>query len=1196
MLREAGDGDRFTRYFEPDMAIAGGVGQVFPSFKQVLPPQTGLASIVLKHGTKTLDTRVVSANAPTVTLLAPNGGETISDTFQAQWQAGDADGDPLTFSLQISRDGGTGWLPITRDITGTTYTLDAAYLPGTDHARLRVIASDGVRTGTDSSDADFTVPNHAPQLRITRPGDGSYHRADSLLFLTAEAQDREDQDIAAQIRWNSDHDGALGSGREVMARTLSVGTHTITAVVTDTGGLTVTAAVDITITAPIPPPSACTDWLTNGDFESSSWESWSHGGNPEPLITAEGLVTGTHALLLGNAGITDTAGLSWARQMVTLPEDTVHAQLSFRYRTGSRDRSADYDWFLAAVTTGDEQPLQPLRFHGGQSVSQTVTADLSQYAGQTIGLLFAVRNDGQSGNTWAFVDDVSLCVSAAPSPGEAQNTCWLPDNQGDYAPAGLPDFDQRQSFAWRTATGRWSYDGPVAVADLLWWRDSAEESGSTPPPTASDSYSLVESYGTWDDHDAQNVQPLIGDLATRMFTDQNHPGTDLDNLVAGLNTYLGSMGLADEYTLTLRKSPSFDWVRAEAKQNLEVLLLLGFWEQQPGGWKRLGGHYTAVSGASCTADGIIFSDPFRNYAEAGLPGQVAPPGTHGHAIAPPYTIHNDAAYVSHDRYGIMRTATGWGPQGYARNYDDIVNFAGLNFVPAQESARASAYLGGEIVTLADYALVLVPRSDRVNLQLSPDTNRIRAGQSFDVEIEVSAGAQTVDGVNAYLDFDPAALMVVDASGDPATQIVPGTVLTTVVTNTVDNPGGQIAYVATGEPAAGRFRVALVRFKAITATAGTTVTWSLAAPRQSDVTAGGVSVLDVVQGSSVIAGPAAVLTGTATMQGRPVPPDSSWNVPLLLTLSRPNERGPAYVFGTASDDSGAFAMPDAVAPGRYRLRLKGLHTLRNFLPITLTHGLNSANVETLLEGDARNDNRVDVRDVSLLAAAYGKSQGQPGFDPRADFNEDNTADAADLALLQTNFGRRGDVLVGVPTSGLTIQAAAKEPETLDLRVDSLTLTGTVSLRLVPAAALVSAGDVITVDVVAGAGAQPVDAVEIHLDFDPTLLQVVDASGTPATQVQPGTALPIVLGNAVDPVRGRVDFVASSVGSSPASGQFTIARVRFKALQLGQAEVRFSLSSWRSTEIISQGASVLGDVEAAEFVIVGAEKAYLPVIVK
>ena len=644
----------------------------------------------------------------------------------------------------------------------------------------------------------------------------------------------------------------------------------------------------------------CRQWLINGDFETGDLSGWLAGGVPEPIVTGSGAPGGQHALLLGAPAGQQLPGTSHARQIINLPADTSYARLTFRYRVVSHDASLDRDWFLAAITGADDRPLHIIRQHAGNTSLQTATVDLTPYRGQTVGIFFAVHNDGQAGETWALVDDVSLCVSAV-TPGDVPGQCWLPGGAADYAPSGLPDFDQRQG-GWQSAdTSRWTHDGPAAIADLLWWRDSQEETGATPPPAVADSYPLVSSYGDWDDHAARNVRPLIADLASQMGTAGT--GTDLDDLVAGLNGYLAARGLADDYSVTVQASPSYDWVREEAKQNRQVLLLLGFWEMQPAqgatqaAWRRLGGHYTAVAGAACTADGVALSDPFRDGAEFGWPGRVVPFGVHGHASGMAQEIHNDARYVSHDFYGITRTTSGWGPKGYTRGFEEVANFFGLNFSPAQEEKRASAYLGGDLLTLVDYALVLAPRGELAELKVAPVLSQVRAGEIFAVSLEASTGTGRADAVAAYLDFDPEALTVVDENGDPTIRIIPGTVLANVTRNAVDNTVGRIGFAANGGPAGGRFKVATIRFKALRPSAPRALTWSLAAPRHSDLTLGGVSVLDHLQGGTIRIEPAATLAGSVWLQGRPVPPPSTdWVTPMLLTLGKPAERGPRTYSG------------------------------------------------------------------------------------------------------------------------------------------------------------------------------------------------------------------------------------------------------------------------------------------------------------
>jgi hypothetical protein len=123
----------------------------------------------------------------------------------------------------------------------------------------------------------------------------------------------------------------------------------------------------------------------------------------------------------------------------------------------------------------------------------------------------------------------------------------------DYAPSGVPDFDQKQD-NWGPGVGIYTWCGPVSVANSLWWLDSEYESlnfpSPVPPPTISDHYPLVTSYnpGVWDDHDPQNVDPLVRNLAFLMDTDGQrtglmHSGTNYIDLETGISQYLQQQGV-----------------------------------------------------------------------------------------------------------------------------------------------------------------------------------------------------------------------------------------------------------------------------------------------------------------------------------------------------------------------------------------------------------------------------------------------------------------------------------------------------------------------------------------------------------------------------------------------------------------------------------------------------------------------------
>ena len=96
----------------------------------------------------------------------------------------------------------------------------------------------------------------------------------------------------------------------------------------------------------------------------------------------------------------------------------------------------------------------------------------------------------------------------------------------------------------------WTWCGPPAVANSLWWFDSKFEPNIIPPPTNSDGFPLVRSYKPhlWDDHDPQNVPYLIEHLAWLMDTDGQrtklcHCGTTVWDMQAGIAQYLSWSGV-----------------------------------------------------------------------------------------------------------------------------------------------------------------------------------------------------------------------------------------------------------------------------------------------------------------------------------------------------------------------------------------------------------------------------------------------------------------------------------------------------------------------------------------------------------------------------------------------------------------------------------------------------------------------------
>jgi sugar lactone lactonase YvrE len=235
-LLDAGGQVQLTHYF--DVVFLSGVEYEAFVFAFALSSVGDLpASIRLWKEGQLLAERTAGAAPPSVTLGAPNGGETWeSDTKQTvTWAASDSDGDPLTYALFYSPDDGATWRPLMMTITDTQYIIDPSYVPGSDQARIRVLATDGLHTSADESDGTFTVETKAPIVGISTPTDGATIPLGATIDLTGWGYDPDDGDLSdTGLTWYGPNDEVLGHGSWVqISPTWEPGHYTLRLVATD---------------------------------------------------------------------------------------------------------------------------------------------------------------------------------------------------------------------------------------------------------------------------------------------------------------------------------------------------------------------------------------------------------------------------------------------------------------------------------------------------------------------------------------------------------------------------------------------------------------------------------------------------------------------------------------------------------------------------------------------------------------------------------------------------------------------------------------------------------------------------------------------------------------------------------------------------------------------------------------------------
>lgn len=141
-----------------------------------------------------------------------------------------------------------------RVIEGTTELGHAdAQVPGAGQTPASLSAQGIVPLGNSSRLAirfrlePAPVTNGAPVVAISAPLDGALIPAATSVALTATATDPEQGDLSGQIIWRSNQQPTpLGTGGSINS-TLGGGRHTITASVTDAGGTTTTASIQVVV-------------------------------------------------------------------------------------------------------------------------------------------------------------------------------------------------------------------------------------------------------------------------------------------------------------------------------------------------------------------------------------------------------------------------------------------------------------------------------------------------------------------------------------------------------------------------------------------------------------------------------------------------------------------------------------------------------------------------------------------------------------------------------------------------------------------------------------------------------------------------------------------------------------------------------------------------------------------------------------
>ena len=228
------------------VAAAGNTGRPQTRFDNVQYPAR-YDSVIAVGATDWGDQRTTwSSTGPALELCAP--GNYIFSTYLV------GAGDPLDYATM------SGTSMACPHVSGAAALAiaDGLSSPAAVRVRLTSTADDLGPAGRDVAygfglvDADEAAGagqsmNTAPVVSISAPDDGATFEEGASVSFAGSASDAEDGDLSADLAWTSDRDGQIGTGAGFSAQ-LSPGEHAISAHVTDSGGLSASDTVTITVT------------------------------------------------------------------------------------------------------------------------------------------------------------------------------------------------------------------------------------------------------------------------------------------------------------------------------------------------------------------------------------------------------------------------------------------------------------------------------------------------------------------------------------------------------------------------------------------------------------------------------------------------------------------------------------------------------------------------------------------------------------------------------------------------------------------------------------------------------------------------------------------------------------------------------------------------------------------------------------